>query len=50
MRFFKEFYGFIFEFNSWGDYLKFIIARLLGMIAAIAVIFLVLMYFAYCYE
>lgn len=50
MRFFKEFYGFIFEFNSWGEYFKFILARLLGAVAAIAVIILILLYFSYYYE
>jgi hypothetical protein len=50
MRFFKEFYGFTFEFNSWGEYFKFILGRLLGAIAAIVVILLILMYFTYFYE
>jgi hypothetical protein len=40
MRFFKEFNGFIFEFNSFGEYLKFLFGRLLGIIIFFGAIFL----------
>ena len=50
MRFYKEFYGFLFEFNSWVEYFKFLLARLCGFLFAVFVIFLVLMYFANYYE
>lgn len=50
MRFYKEFYGFLFEFNSWVEYFKFLLARLCGLLLAVFVIFLVLMYFANYYE
>ena len=39
MRFFKEFNGFLFEFNSLGEYLRFLLGRLLGTIIGIAVLF-----------
>jgi hypothetical protein len=45
MRFYKEFYGFIFEFNSWGEYFRFLFARFLGMVAGIVVVILLLMFF-----
>jgi len=32
MRFFKEFNGFFFEFNSIGEYMSFLFGRLLGII------------------
>jgi hypothetical protein len=41
MRFFKEFHGFFFEFNSFGDYFKFLLGRLVGAILGIGVLFLI---------
>ena len=41
MRFFKEFHGFFFEFNSLGDYFKFLLGRLIGAILGIGVLFLI---------
>ncbi len=40
MRFFKEFNGFFFEFNSIGEYLQFLLGRLLGIIIFFGAIFL----------
>jgi hypothetical protein len=48
MRFFKEFYGFLFEFNSWGEYFKFLLGRLIGAIIAVGILVLIL-YFFYWY-
>lgn len=44
MRFFKEYDGFLFEFNSFGEFLSFLVGRLLGLIIFIAVLVL-LFYF-----
>lgn len=41
MRFFKEFHGFFIEFNSLGDYFKFLLGRLVGAILGIGVLFLI---------
>lgn len=38
MRFFKEFNGFIFEFNSIGDFFWFLLGRLVGLIIGIGLI------------
>lgn len=43
MRFFSEQMGFIFEFNSLWDYVKFIIGRILGTIIFFGTIILGLM-------
>ena len=48
MRFFKEFGGFLFEFNSWREYFKFLLGRLIGIVIAIGIIILIL-YFFYLY-
>lgn len=48
MRFFKEFNGFFFEFNSFGEYLQFLLGRLVGAIIGIAII-IGLLYFFYWY-
>ena len=42
MRFFKEFDGFIFEFNSLGEYLQFMAGRILAVIIIIGAILLAL--------
>lgn len=42
MRFFKEFDGFIFEFNSLGEYFQFLAGRILAVIIIIGVILLAL--------
>lgn len=42
MRFFKEFDGFIFEFNSLGEYLQFLAGRILAIIIIIGAILLAL--------
>jgi len=42
MRFFKEFNGFIFEFNSIGEYLQFLAGRILAVIIVIGIILLAL--------
>jgi len=39
MRFFKEFHGFFFEFNSLGDYFKFLLGRLVGAILGTGILF-----------
>jgi len=38
MRFFKEFNGFIFEFNSIGEFLDFCLGRIFGVIVFIGLI------------
>jgi hypothetical protein len=48
MRFFKEYDGFLFEFNSLGEFLRFLVARFLGIIAGIAVVALII-YFLWLY-
>lgn len=40
MRFFQQWGGFIWEFNSLGDYFKALIGRLIGLIIGIAILFL----------
>ena len=45
MRFFKEFDGFLFEFNSWGEYFKFLLGRLIGAIIAVGILVLILFFF-----
>ena len=42
MRFFKEFDGFIFEFNSLGEYFQFLVGRILAVIIIIGAILLAL--------
>ena len=42
MRFFKEFNGFIFEFNSLGEYFQFLAGRILAIIIIIGAILLAL--------
>lgn len=42
MRFFKEVWGFIFEFNSIGEYLSFLLGRLIGLIIFIGIIILII--------
>jgi len=42
MRFFKEVWGFIFEFNSIGEYLSFLLGRLIGLIVFIGIIILII--------
>lgn len=41
MRFFKEVWGFIFEFNSWGEYFGFLLGRVVGIIIFIGILFLI---------
>lgn len=48
MRFFKEFNGFIFEFNSFGEYLRFLLGRLVGTIIGVGILALIV-YFLYWY-
>ena len=45
MRFFKEFNGFLFEFNSWGEYFRFLLGRLIGAIIAVGILVLILCFF-----
>lgn len=42
MRFYKEFDGFIFEFNSWREYFMFVPGRLVGLVIALGAIALIL--------
>ena len=42
MSFFKEFNGFIFEFNSVGEYLEFLAGRVMAIIVIIGIILLVI--------
>ena len=42
MRFFKEFNGFIFEFNSVGEYLEFLAGRVMAIIVIIGIVLLVI--------
>ena len=42
MRFFKEYNGFFIEFNSIGDYLGFLLGRLVGVIIFIGIIILII--------
>lgn len=46
MKFFKEVGGFIFEFNSIGEYIEFLLGRLLGLIIFIGAI--VLLFYLLC--
>jgi len=48
MKFFKEFHGFFFEFNSLGDYFKFLLGRLVGAIIGIGILAL-MVYFLWWY-
>lgn len=48
MRFIKEFHGFFFEFNSLGDYFKFLLGRLVGAIIGLGILAL-MAYFLYLY-
>ena len=41
VRFYKEQWGFIFEFNSIGEYLEFLLGRLLGIIIFFGILFLI---------
>lgn len=41
MRFFQEYNGFIFEFNSVGEFFKALFWRLLGTIVGIAILVLI---------
>lgn len=38
MRFFQEYNGFIFEFNSVGEYLKAVLLRIVGTIIGFAIL------------
>ena len=38
MRFYQEWKGFIWEFNSFGQFLRVVVARILGAIVGIAVL------------
>ena len=40
MRFFENWGGFIWEYNSFGDYLKALVGRLLGVVIAIGILFM----------
>lgn len=40
MRFFEQWNGFIWEYNSFGDYLKALLGRLLGVVVAIGILFM----------
>jgi uncharacterized membrane protein len=42
MRFYKEVWGIIWEFNSIGEYVSFCIGRLLGVIIFFVVLYLLL--------
>jgi len=48
MRFFENWGGFIWEYNSFGDYLKALLGRLLGAIIGIGIIFLIFLFFYWC--
>ncbi len=48
MRFFKEYNGFLFEFNSLSEFFRFLLGRLIGAIVGIAILGLIL-YFLYWY-
>jgi hypothetical protein len=41
MRFFKEFNGFFFEFNSLGEYFEFLLGRLVGTIIGVGILALI---------
>ncbi len=42
MRFYKEVWGFIFEFNSVGEYIEFLFGRLCGIAALILLFYFLL--------
>ena len=48
MRFFENWGGFIWEYNSFGDYLKALLGRLLGVVIAIGIFFLIILFFYWC--
>lgn len=48
MRFFKEFNGFFFEFNSFGEYFQFLLGRLVGAVIGVGILALIA-YFLYSY-
>ena len=41
MRFFENWGGFIWEYNSFDDYFKALLGRLLGVVIAIGILFLI---------
>ena len=40
VRFFKEAWGFLFEFNSIGEYLSFLLGRVIGVVIFVGILFL----------
>jgi len=47
MRFFEQWRGFIWEYNSFGDYLSSLLARFIGAIVGIVILFLLFCFFYY---
>ena len=43
MRFYQQYRGFIFEFNSVGEYFKALLWRLLGMIEGVIILVLIVL-------
>lgn len=43
MRFYQQYRGFIFEFNSVGEYFKALLWRLLGMIVGVIILVLIVL-------
>ena len=41
MRFYKEAWGFLFEFNSIGEYLSFLLGRVIGVVIFVGILFLI---------
>jgi hypothetical protein len=41
VRFFKEAWGFLFEFNSIGEYLSFLLGRVIGVVIFVGILFLI---------
>ena len=45
MRFYQEWGGFFWEFNSVGEFLKAVVERLIGTIIGIGILFLISLFF-----
>ena len=44
MKFFKEYNGFLFEFNSLGEFFRFLLGRLIGTIIGIGLLALIVFF------
>ena len=47
MRFYQEWGGFIWEYNSIGEFLKVLLGRLIGMVLGFGVLYLIILWLAW---